>query len=343
MANRGRPRKRRDDYRLPPYVYLKWNGFVHVAYLGKGKLGKETFLAVEGTPVGQVWTAYNALVGDQDPGTLRWLCDEYLKSDQHQEKKQGTRDDYEKSHAKLINAKLKNGTVLGEVAYRKITPGILRRYVDWRAKTARVRANRELSFLSIVFAWAYERDLITTNPAIGVKKTHEPPRTRYIEDWEYQHLYDLAAQFPYYLRPAMEFAYLMRLRQSEVLDLRHSDITDQGIAARRKKGSKQQIIEWSDRLRQAVAMSSSPSTIQSFYLLHDQRGQPVKQSTFQSAWNRLMAIALDKGLQERFTFHDLKAKGITDFDGDKQKAAGHKSPRMADLYNRKPEKVPSTK
>jgi len=30
-------------------------------------------------------------------------------------------------------------------------------------------------------------------------------------------------------------------------------------------------------------------------------------------------------------------------DGDKQKAAGHKSARMAEVYNRKPEKVPSTK
>jgi len=56
-----------------------------------------------------------------------------------------------------------------------------------------------------------------------------------------------------------------------------------------------------------------------------------------------MKMALEKGLKERFTFHDLKAKGVTDFDGDKQKAAGYRSVQMPDVYNRKPEKTPSTR
>ena len=57
----------------------------------------------------------------------------------------------------------------------------------------------------------------------------------------------------------------------------------------------------------------------------------------------MMKMALEKGLKERFTFHDLKAKGVTDFDGDKQKAAGYRSVQMPDVYNRKPEKTPSTR
>ena len=32
-----------------------------------------------------------------------------------------------------------------------------------------------------------------------------------------------------------------------------------------------------------------------------------------------MAKAQEIGLEERFTFHDLKAKGVSDFDGDKKK------------------------
>ena len=56
-----------------------------------------------------------------------------------------------------------------------------------------------------------------------------------------------------------------------------------------------------------------------------------------------MTKALTKGLEVRFTFHDLKAKGITDFDGDKQKSAGHRSARVADGYIRKPEKTTSTR
>ncbi len=56
-----------------------------------------------------------------------------------------------------------------------------------------------------------------------------------------------------------------------------------------------------------------------------------------------MAKAMEKGLKERFTFHDLKAKGVTDFDGNKQEAAGHKSAQTAEVYNRKPGKTTSTR
>ena len=92
------------------------------------------------------------------------------------------------------------------------------------------------------------------------------------------------------------------------------------------------------RIKQEMSCSSL-----CFYLLHDAKGQPINLSSFRTAWNRLMSMALEKGLKERFTFHDLKAKGVSDFDGPKQLAAGYKSARMAEVYNRKPEKVPSTK
>ena len=37
---------------------------------------------------------------------------------------------------------------------------------------------------------------------------------------------------------------------------------------------------------------------------------------------------------ECFTFHDLKAKGATDFKGDKQAATGHRALAMVARYNR---------
>jgi hypothetical protein len=42
----------------------------------------------------------------------------------------------------------------------------------------------------------------------------------------------------------------------------------------------------------------------------------------------------DSGM-EPFTFHDLKAKGVSDAKGDKLKASGHKSHRMLNTYDRK--------
>ena len=47
-----------------------------------------------------------------------------------------------------------------------------------------------------------------------------------------------------------------------------------------------------------------------------------------------MKKAVECGI-ERFTFQDLKAKGVSDFDGDKKKASGHKSEAMVAVYDRK--------
>ena len=55
-----------------------------------------------------------------------------------------------------------------------------------------------------------------------------------------------------------------------------------------------------------------------------------------------MTRAKSKGLRERFTFHGLERQGITDFEGEFSQAAGHKSLKIRDTYDVKPEKVPPT-
>jgi hypothetical protein len=45
----------------------------------------------------------------------------------------------------------------------------------------------------------------------------------------------------------------------------------------------------------------------------------------------------------RFTFRDLKAKGVSDFEGGKKKASGHKSNRTVGVYDRKPIEVDATR
>jgi len=48
-------------------------------------------------------------------------------------------------------------------------------------------------------------------------------------------------------------------------------------------------------------------------------------------------------LEERYTFHDIKAKSISDYEqGNKQEFAGHKNARMTrETYDRKPTVVNS--
>lgn len=37
-----------------------------------------------------------------------------------------------------------------------------------------------------------------------------------------------------------------------------------------------------------------------------------------------------------FTFHDLKRKGVTDTEGNKQEASGHRNAAMLNIYDVKP-------
>jgi integrase len=158
----------------------------------------------------------------------------------------------------------------------------------------------------------------------------------------------------------MEFAYLCRLRRGEIIGpdpeeidpnkppkyegLQRKHVLKKGLHVVRAKGSKEQIIEWTPRLRKAVKRAKNlPGAISTSHLLHDKRGQKIRKHAFASAWQRVMHKAIKETGISPFTFHDLKAKGVSDFDGDKAKASGHKSLRMIAVYDRKIEMVESTK
>jgi len=63
---------------------------------------------------------------------------------------------------------------------------------------------------------------------------------------------EIAKQSNYwYVWPAMEIAYLCRMRLSEVLDLTDSNELPTGLLIKRRKGSRDNITEWNPRLRAA--------------------------------------------------------------------------------------------
>ncbi len=137
----------------------------------------------------------------------------------------------------------------------------------------------------------------------------------------------------------MEVAYLCRMRRIEIRDLKKKDLLPEGLDTRRVKGSNDTITLWSDRLRNAIHVATSHKRkIDSLYIFADDNGQPVTDDAFSSAWGRLKK----KYKGKPFTFHDLKARGISDFDGNKQDAGGHKTASMVAVYDRKKKKVRAT-
>ena len=139
----------------------------------------------------------------------------------------------------------------------------------------------------------------------------------------------------------MEIAYLCRMRIGEILQATKSDVTDDGFITRRLKGSNDAVTLWSDRLKSVIneALSLEGDSV---LLIHNKDGQPIKYDSFSSAWRRLMKKAAQEGI-ETFTFHDLKAAGVSDFEGDKQAASGHKTAAMVATYDRKRKRVKATK
>ena len=77
-------------------------------------------------------------------------------------------------------------------------------------------------------------------------------------------------------------------------------------------------------------------------LLADREGKPIGKAAWNSAWQRWQKKLGEAGV-EPFTPHDLKAKGVSDLEGDKQAASGHRTPGQVAVYDRKPRTVKPTR
>ena len=63
-------------------------------------------------------------------------------------------------------------------------------------------------------------------------------------------------------------------------------------------------------------------------------GERLQSRAYQSAWQRFIKSCIAQGVieeSERFSLHDLKRKGVT--DTDQENAAGHRDPRMREVYD----------
>lgn len=346
-------KKKRSRSGLPPYTYQRPSDFLYIPYVpGAGRKGKRQSIRLKsangktlrpGVPVSQVWSAWERLQGAQER-TIGWLLEVFAASAAFAELSPITRQEFGRQINYMQHYPLRGNRVFGDVRLESITAGKLRKYLDQRKENgAPVSGNRELTLLSKAWTWAYGRDEITIeNPCPHVERNKEVARKRYVSDDEYASAFELAGAYRY-LQPAMEFAYLCRLRQAEVRALRKSDITEKGLDCKRFKGSRDALTLWSDRLRGAVQMACTiEREVDSIYLLHKADGQPLAKTGFDSAWQRLKARMRKTGI-EPFNFHDLKAKGISDFAGDKQAAGGHRTAAMVAIYDRKKPEVDATR
>lgn len=299
-----------------------------------------------------------------DRGTLRYVCGQFHESDRYKKLSPKTHDDYCYSRDVLLNLPTKLGKPLGDLAVRKFTSALVQRIVDRLADEGTPsKAAHALRYLRRVLQWGRNRGFLEVNPALGIEAPVERKQRRLPNHQVMDTLIDRAIArgllirgekggCPEYLGYVMELAYLCRLRGIEVVTLTDANELESGILTNRRKGSRDNIVRWTPRLRKAwdnakayrakvwskrkTAIPIAPSRRNIIVASH---GGPLRKSSLDTAWQRFITLALADEIitpEQRFALHDLKRRGITDTAGtraDKQEASGHRDPKMMDVYD----------
>ena len=327
---------KRKSQSLPDYVKRDPRyGAVYRPYLGridgKVKWGKRVKLATNDATDQEIWKAYEELTGHEttpQPYTISWLFFKYFASNKYKKKAPRTQQDY-KDYAKAITERQINGIPFGSWKLSSVRRVTVRSYLD--TASAPVQANRQMTFLGTAWNWMLEfDDALPPNPKTGVSKNDEAPRTLYVEDTEY---YKVLGMVPDWLGISMELAYWCRARRQEVLNFTYEDYQNGGLYVRRAKRSQDEITV-SNRVTQLVEESLAlPRVDGCNHIIRNSNGLPVTASGFNSAWRRVKA----KMGADHFHYHDLKAKGISDMEGEQW--AGHRSKKALAVYQRKARRI----
>lgn len=301
-----------------------------------------------------------------DRHTLAYLCNQYHQSAKFKGLAAKTRSDYEYCRDVLCSMKTRIGPDLGALSVHRFTPAMIQRIVDKTADEGTPsKANHLLRYLRLLFRWGINRGFCELNPAAGVESAKERKQRRLPTDKDMDALISYAqakgcdyptrgviGSCPTYLWIVMELAYLCRLRGIEVVTLTDANETPEGVLTNRRKGSRDNIVQWTPRLRKAWKAAqerrakiwekrgrATPLKAQYRPLIVSRNGDALRKSAYDSSWQRFIRSAINAEIIDastRFATHDLKRRGITDTEGnlhDKQHASGHRSPQMMDIYD----------
>jgi integrase len=246
--------------------------------------------------------------------------------------------------------------VFGAMALNDFKPRHVYQYVDKRgAKTA---AHREIEVLSHAFTKAVEWGYLDRHPFKGqVRLEGEPPRVRYLEDWEVVEILRLEPHRKsgsvLMIQAYIRLKLVTGLARSDLLRLRQGEhLRDDGIhVTRHKTGTRATVYDYlmvPERL-EAVTLALRTRPALSPFLFCNRMGQGyIDEATgeshgWDSMWQRFVArVMAETSIKERFTEHDLRAKVGSDAESlEKARALlQHADIRTTQrVYRRKPERV----
>lgn len=220
-----------------------------------------------------------------------------------------------------------------EAPVEDITPSTIAQYRD--ARTAKVRANREITLLSFAYNMAREWGITSMeNPCRGVKKNKEQPRDVYVTDEVWKALYEKA---PDDLRVTMDLAYLTGQRPADVRKLRKNDVSGDYLLVGQNKTSRKLRI----RLRRADGqMTQLGHLVESIAsdspaLVTNEKGQPMTEKMLRTRFDTARKAAADEAIKAgdqdlareimQFQFRDIRPKAASDIESlaDASDLLGH--------------------
>lgn len=327
----SRPRER--NKHLPKYVTI-----IHGSYWYRPPNGKPQKLARVGEE-SKFYAAYARYAFPTEEGESGTVAD-YL--DRYEREivptlAERTQKDYHKYLRTLREE-------FGHLHPDDVRPKDVGRFMDvpkGRIHRARIVAVLSAAYGFMVGSWY----VAERNPCLQVKRPKNPPRDRYVTDDEYKAIH---AIMPVRQQIAMELAYLCGQRQGDVLKLKWSDCGDEGITFNQSKTGQSRLVLYSDALRETLARAKLIlPDLPREYVVRTRKGTRYTSAGFRACWQRIMARAMKEGtIAKRFTFHDIRAKTVSDEDNvdTAQLRAGHTSKAMTlRVYSRKVRKVTALK
>jgi integrase len=285
--------------------------------------------------------------------TLQFIWEEYSRSDKGLlQRPMNTQKEYLSTWNKV-------GAVLGSKNLEDIKTCHLNQYLERRS--AKVRANREIAMVSILYNWARKfRGYTGENPCgkdRDIDFNPEPGRHKYITKWEYERVYAVADDV---LRNALDLMLFTGQRVSDILDMKFSDIKRDvdlnetlmnGIPAaqilgidkadtihvtpsktKRFNKSIDLIIEGElSIIIERIRKQNRENKINSMYLIWNKKGQRMSRYTLEDKFDRARTLAGFKPFD--LQMRDLRKKNASNSTlADANLRLGHSTTTMTEYY-----------